>query len=162
MALPTGRSLNFTSRVVSVRLPYGLQARSFLTHFDRKGEWNKKMDEIKLFTSERFFEVWRYTVSHRQLLLRSNKNNSNSTRIEILFKNVIFMLIVPTLKNLTITLCEPSADAFPYWNIIGEGRNLYRLNADGFVGYVAAGSVSTGEDELEYDQPSGLLPGFGF
>ena len=46
-----------------------------------------------LFVSDRFFQIWRYTVSHRQLLLRSTKSDVAHTRIEILFKDVSLMLM---------------------------------------------------------------------
>ena len=120
------------------------------------------MCETKIFNSERLFEVWQYSVSHRQLLLRSNKSNLAPTRIEVLFKDIAFMMIVPTLKGLAITACEPGKENLPaYLNIAGAKKGLYRIDAEGFVGYVIAGSVITGEDELEYYQPSGLLPGIG-
>ena len=36
----------------------------------------------------RRFQIWLYSVSHGQLLLRSNRSGEFSTRIDVLFKNV--------------------------------------------------------------------------
>jgi len=40
-----------------------------------------------LFESERFFQLWRMTVSHGRVLLRSTKADGIATRIDVLFKN---------------------------------------------------------------------------
>jgi hypothetical protein len=79
-----------------------------------------------------------------------------TTRIEILFKDVSFLLIEPTLRGLNITSCVSSELPKGYdFNL--AGKPLYRIEAEGFKGYVAAGSVSVHEDEQEYEEPSTLL-----
>lgn len=109
-----------------------------------------------LFRSERLFETWTYTVSHRQLLLRSNKTNALKTRVEILFTDVSFMLITPLFRGLQISLSDPSALEFAS---VGN-KPLYQLETENFTGYVAAGSMSTHEDERGYEEPSTLLIAF--
>jgi hypothetical protein len=42
----------------------------------------------KILDSDRKFQVWKYTVGHSQLLLRSTKSPDCSTRIDVLFKGV--------------------------------------------------------------------------
>jgi len=59
------------------------------------------------------FELWRYTVSHHQLLMRSNKGNSSSTRLEVLFKDVGFMAVPPVMKGFTITRCDVNEERLP-------------------------------------------------
>jgi hypothetical protein len=117
------------------------------------------MNEKVIFSSNRKFEVWRYTVSHHQLLIRSNKHNSSSTRIEVLFKDVVFMAIPPVMNGLTITKCD-AIDDVPLANLAGlhSLKPWYRIDADRLVGYVAAGAFITNEDELGYEDASPLMP----
>lgn len=113
-----------------------------------------------IFSSDRVFEVWRYTVSHRQLLLRSNKGNSAPTRLEILFKDVAFMAVPPVMKGVTITECGAADDELPAGiNALRVSKPWYRIEADGTVGYIAAGAIVTNEDNLGYEEPSALLSG---
>ena len=106
------------------------------------------------------FEVWRYTVSHRQLLIRSNKGNSYTTRLEVLFKDVAFMALPPVMKGVTITECGTAGDELPAGlNASQVSKPWYRIEADGAVGYVAAGAVVTNEDDLGYEESSPLLSG---
>lgn len=120
-----------------------------------------KMTTNPMFASERVFETWRYTVSHRQLLLRSNKTNTANTRMEILFKNVSLMLIGPMFKGLAITICDAeSLDTFGMRAFNLGGRVLYQLETESFRGFVAAGDITVHEDALGYDDPSSLLKTF--
>jgi hypothetical protein len=93
-----------------------------------------------VFASERLFQTWRYTVSHRQLLLRSNKTNAANTRIEILFKNVSLMLIGQIFRGLTITICDAaSLNNFGMGDFSLGERVLYQLATENFRGFVVAG-----------------------
>ena len=113
----------------------------------------------RLLTSERLFEVWRYTPSHRQLLLRSNKSEGLNTRIEILFKDISVVMVVPVFSGLIISECEIKEYPVGFAHSIGD-RSLYKVESAEFIGYIVAGSVSIHEDELGYDEPSALLPSF--
>lgn len=120
----------------------------------------KAMNMNPIFSSDRIFEVWRYTVSHRQLLLRSNKENSSPTRLEILFKDVVFMAIPSVMKGVTITECGAVDDELPAgMAAFRVSKPWYRIETDGAVGYIAAGAVVTNEDNFGYEEPSSLLSG---
>lgn len=110
-----------------------------------------------LFSSPRRFELWRYTVSHGQLLMRSNKGVGAETRIEILFKDVGFMALPTLLEGLAISECAADAEGVPSRPALPPGQSWYRIESGGGDFYVAAGSVTVNEDALEYDEPSGLL-----
>lgn len=116
------------------------------------------MEEV--FRSHRLIEVWRYTVSHRQLLLRSSKDNSYSTRLEVLFKDVAFIAVPPVMRGMMITKCGTTGDELAtLLNFPQVSKPWYRIETDGFVGYVAAGSIVISEDDLGYEDPSSLLSG---
>ena len=118
------------------------------------------MSTKPIFNSNRMFEVWHYTVSHRQLLIRSNKENLSPTRLEILFKDVAFMAVQPVMRGMTITECSTTVDELPAClNASQVSRPWYRIETDGAVGYVAAGVMVTNEDQLGYEEPSSLLSG---
>lgn len=117
------------------------------------------MNEI-VFASPRRFEVWKYSCSHSQLLMRSNKENTFSTRIEILFKGVDYMSIRSLLRGITITACMPGHDDFPAdLSELSASTTIFRIASEGFTGFVAALVVFTKEDELEFFDESRLLTG---
>ena len=51
---------------------------------------------------DRKFQVWRYTVGHKQMLLRSVKSEQAGTRIDVLFKAVEYICIPTTIENIVI------------------------------------------------------------
>jgi hypothetical protein len=117
------------------------------------------MNQDSLFSSERHFQMWRYLVSHSQLLLRSAKTNTERARIDLLFKNVSVINLAATLDGIAINLVEPEVIAIPsILADVSRGRKVYQIITHGFSGYVVAGSFIFHEDEGEYYEPSALLP----
>ena len=111
-----------------------------------------------IFSSDRFFEVWHYTVSHRQLLTRSNKDNSSPTRLEVLFKDVAFMGVPTIMKGMVISECHAVSELPADLDTSRISKPWYRIEADGILGYVAAGAMVSNEDDLGYEEPSPLCP----
>ena len=107
----------------------------------------------------RKFEVWEYTVSHAQLLLRSVRNEQHATRVDVLFKNVGFVML-PT--SLTITAIEPVSAADPLVErakaeeVLRDGQTAFALRSDEQDGLVVSGSMVSAEDDREYHEPSSL------
>jgi hypothetical protein len=97
------------------------------------------------FTSDRDFQMWRYTVSHGQLLLRSVRTDVHSTRVDVLFKNVSWLDLPSTFTGLTIT----------------QGDERFALTGRDWHGSVTAGACFTAEDEGAYDDPSPFESSFG-
>lgn len=119
------------------------------------------MSSEALFSSDRLFQVWQYTVSHRQLLLRSTRDEAFPKRLEILFKAVDFMAVPPILDGLKITACSPPEGELAAASAVAGSAIWYRLESRGTTAHVAAGAMVLGEDELEYDDPSALIEDFG-
>lgn len=110
--------------------------------------------------SQRGFQVWRYLVSHRQLLLRSNKGEDNDTRVEVLFKNVTAINLPTHLDGLTIE--EPSDGdeqrlAIDFHPVLEPGQRIYRVRGLTYNGHIIAGAVFTAEDTGDYQDSSPLL-----
>jgi hypothetical protein len=110
-----------------------------------------------MYKSQRFFQLWQYTTSHNQLLLRSNKRDEYSTRIDILFKDVSVIVLQPFLEGLQVELCD-SLELPRNFNFKVGPRNLYKVVSVDTSGYIAAASMAVHEDEGEYFTPSALLP----
>ena len=52
------------------------------------------------------FQLWGYTVSHGQLLLRSTRSELRPTQIDVLFKNVGYIQLPVLLEDPEVTLSE--------------------------------------------------------
>lgn len=118
------------------------------------------MNQPSTFSSQRVFQVWRYSVSHGQLLLRSTKTAEFPTRVEVLFKSVAFMALPSLLDGLLVSECA-SADLPACLKAISVERPWYKLSSNGNPSYVAAEVFFVSEDELEYFDPSPLMDDSG-
>ncbi len=110
----------------------------------------------ELISYARHFQIWIYTVSHSQLLLRSNRSNERPTRVDILFKNVGHLDLPTVFDSLAITelsdaeIRETHAKLDP---VIRLHRKVFAVRGSGFSGLVVAGAVSWHEDEgYHYDE----------
>ena len=108
----------------------------------------------------RSFQVWSYTVGHSRLLLRSVKSIENSTRVDVLFKNVASISMPTLVENLTIEAADENTRRMLVegWELrILEGRVIFVLRGTNYQGYVVAGAMAHHEDDGEYDEPSQLM-----
>lgn len=110
------------------------------------------MEAVTEFRSGRTFRLWTYTVSHRQLLLRSLKTESHPTRIEVLVKDVRYVALPTTMEGLTFHRCDAS-EVPPELSSLSPEGPWVRVGSGGVTGYVA-GVAFVSEDELDYDDPS--------
>lgn len=100
------------------------------------------------------------TVSHAQLLLRSNPNDDELTRKEILFKGVAALKLRTRCDGLIVRIATPSEAATIREEVDlaeDDGRDCFVLESDGWRGFVIAGSVFESEDEGDYGDPSALF-----
>ena len=108
--------------------------------------------------SDRQFQLWKYTVGHKQLLLRSVKSSAYPTRIDVLFKGVSQFHLPTVLNGLFIT--EAAEIEIPGIFTLQESAALkkeikvFPVKGRDFVGYVSALAVFTHEDEAAYHSPS--------
>jgi hypothetical protein len=93
-------------------------------------------------------EWWLYTVSHHQVLLRRPKGEDYSTRVDVLFKNVAQVELVPFFDDLRID--EDTSRDF-------GSRRMFRLTGRNASGYVLAGTMVWAEEDRSYNEPSSLL-----
>lgn len=111
----------------------------------------------------REFQIWEYTVSHGQLLLRSTKANIHKTQIDVLFKNVVFIQLPARFQGLTISEIasdDPRAAAVSLGEFSLLGQTIFLVEGDAWTGVVVAGAVYFLEDESTHNDQSKLLPDF--
>lgn len=104
----------------------------------------------------RKFQVWSYSVSHAQLLIRSPKDGQNSTQVDVLFKNVSGVLLPTLFDGLTIT--EATCSEFDgLRETLSKTSKCFKLEGTNWQGAVAAGVVVWIENDAEYYAESTLL-----
>jgi hypothetical protein len=100
-----------------------------------RDEW----DEVTHgYNSARRFQMWLYEVGHSQLLLRSVKNEDQTTRVDVLFKNVHSIQLPTAMAGMSISRS-------------GQG---FALEGKDWDGRVDAGACFVAEDDGEYFDPS--------
>lgn len=112
----------------------------------------------EIFHSNRRFQIWKYTVGHSQLLLRSTKCAESPTRVDVFFKGVREIHLPTVFAGLAMA----EADAADIEDLCilrrhlpaTDGTKAFRIQGADFVGYVLAIVVAYHEDEGEYDDPS--------
>lgn len=111
-----------------------------------------------IIRSDRHFQMWRYSVSHSSLLLRSTKSDGILTRIDVLFKGVREFHLPTSFTGVSIAeayevdaknLCSLRQSFVP-----GTDRTVFKVEGADFVGYVTALIAVYHEDEGEYHDPS--------
>jgi len=111
---------------------------------------------------QRHFQMWKFTVSHGMLLLRSTKSPNHPTRVDVLFKNVA-RINMPTTFDGFIVSAASEAETQDLVQQLGtlalHRRHTFLIEGSNFRGHVVAGIVVWHEDEGEYSQPSVLTSG---
>jgi hypothetical protein len=113
-----------------------------------------------LISFEREFQLWSYTASHGQLLLRSPKAPNRPTRMDVLFTDVRSVELRTTLQNLIIeeaNASEISERPIRPAETAETGHKFYRLRSGDWIGCVVAGAVRWHEDSREYGESSTLM-----
>ena len=115
-----------------------------------------------LIRSDRIFKLWRATVGHSQLLLRSPKTSILETRVDVYFKPVEALKIRTTMQGLFVRDADADESAAVLKDcalVPTEGMNVYVVESKAFRGYVVAGVAAISEDTREFDEPSALYVG---
>jgi len=116
----------------------------------------------EIINSKRFFQLWSYSVSHSELLLRSTKSAEFPTRIDVFFKGVSALHLPEASNGLSITKAS-DADIRKLCTLrqslsFGKDVNVFMVQGADFVGYIAALIALCHEDEGEYYDPSFFAP----
>lgn len=110
------------------------------------------MNQLILDQPRRSFQVWRYSVSHGLLMLRSNMDGDFRTRIDLLFGDVYWIKIPTLLRGVRIREAsegEVNAIARSCRFETKEWRRGYLLSGSDYDGYVIAASLDLDEGRYE-------------
>jgi hypothetical protein len=111
---------------------------------------------IHLLNFERRFEVWVYSVSHAQLMLRGNRSETFTTRIDVLFKGVAAINLPTIFDGFLVT--ESTGDEVRELNLQLGSNSLVRqrtfiIRGQNFAGHVVALAMFWHEDSgFHYDE----------
>jgi hypothetical protein len=112
---------------------------------------------IQQVSFDRPFQIWIYTVGHGQLLLRSNRSNEYSTRVDILFKDVAALQLPTVFDGLVIDLASKDEAArlnVQLGSMVHSRHRTFIVRGTTFAGYVIAGAVFWHEDEGDHHDES--------
>lgn len=108
-----------------------------------------------LYSSDRRFQLWEYSVSHGQLLLRSNPTEYDHVRIELYFKGVSFISLPSSLDG--VDVLERSRDSLPGF-LARLGNDIdcraFVLKSKDEEFFVLALALFVHQAELEFFEPS--------
>jgi hypothetical protein len=108
--------------------------------------------------SNRRFELWEYSVSFSRLLLRSPRSETQPTRVDILFQNVVALGVTVIFDGLVVREATPRerARVVHKTGLRETSARVYLLEGTSANAYVVAGTVAAGEDRGEYFDASPL------
>lgn len=118
------------------------------------------MNENKLlFSSSRMFAPYDFLVSHRQLLLRSDKIKGYPSNIDVIFFGVMYMELPSTLDSISIS--EIPADQVTEKLQIYPGT-CYRIQTSNNEFYIVANDIKVFKNQLDLPETSlGVLECIG-
>ncbi|MFJ5552946.1 hypothetical protein [Streptomyces sp. NPDC093225] len=110
-----------------------------------------------LYESDRKFEVWSFSASHRQLILRSNPDRiaRTVTRVEIYFGHVEFMSTRSTYRGIAIAEAGPEEALSVAKRVPADLKSdgIYLLEGD-LLSFVISAKPAWREAECDFDAPS--------
>lgn len=118
------------------------------------------MNGTAIFESDRRFSIHSYTWGHGMLLFRSGKTNDLKTRIDVVFTDVRAMDVRAWTDGLTIEKTDAKQLEGYRSNpaeMIEIGNIVYLVSGVGWQGFIVGGGCFFKEDELNINDPSGLL-----
>ncbi|MBM7168436.1 hypothetical protein JQK87_08410 [Streptomyces sp. G44] len=113
---------------------------------------------MQIASWERNFQVWHFTFSYAQLLLRSGQRDDMDKRIDVLFSRVRHMELPHELTELTIDELPVAEKDLPVGASIEYGVPCKLFLINGGIGKIYAGDCKWHEDYEWLDAPSHFGP----
>jgi hypothetical protein len=111
----------------------------------------------EIFKSERYFTVFDYSVSHGQLLLRSDKRKGFKENIDIIFFDTNFVQLFTLFSGIIIRKVDtefnidyPSVKKY----LSHQENNMFEIESGNEKYYVGASFIKVFENELEFNETS--------
>ncbi|WP_300600645.1 hypothetical protein [Niabella sp.] len=111
----------------------------------------------EIFRSNRYFTTFDVLVSHGQFLLRSQKNESYTSNIDIIFFDTTYIQLFSRLNGLTIKM-KKGKNLTGYRSVSNylsyENNHLFEIESGEEKYYIAASFVKVFENVLEFNETS--------
>ncbi len=111
----------------------------------------------EIFKSDRYFTTFDVLVSHGQLLLRSQKNDTYYFNIDIIFFDTIYIQLFSRLNGLSIKIVSRK-DVIEYKSVSkylsDENNHLFEIESEDEKYYIAASFVRVFENKLDFNETS--------
>lgn len=111
---------------------------------------NKINDEWS-FVSDRYFVLFDFFNSHRQLLLRSIKNDNYDKNIDVIFFDVVYVQLASNLLGINILELKTKP---PEIILNSNTSNWFQLNSGIDKYYISASHVDIYENSLDFRETS--------
>jgi len=111
----------------------------------------------EIFKSNRYFTTFDVLVSHGQLLLRSQKNDSQTLNIDIIFFDTTYIQLFSKLNGISITMTNEK-NVIEYKSVSKylsyENHYLFEIISGSEKYYIAASFVKVFENALGFNETS--------
>lgn len=105
--------------------------------------------ETIVFSSERVFKIWDYSVSHRQLLLRSPKSEKQVDNVDVVFWGVEFISIPSILNGLSLRQVGEDEVVSFRPSALKKNALVIRIDAGTEHGFVEAAGCKILENQVD-------------
>ncbi|GAA3968276.1 hypothetical protein GCM10022384_19610 [Streptomyces marokkonensis] len=115
-----------------------------------------------VFSSDRTFTVWQYTIAHHsRVLLRSPRPSEADTRIDLHVGGVTAMFLRPSYERIAIR-SGTEDERNSIISLTGtapfeHGEILHMIGRDRTTGFIVGGPLQYHESHASDDEPSGFL-----
>ena len=115
---------------------------------------------MNLFTSNRKFVLFSYSISHGILLLRSGRTKTELKRIDVVFRDVRAIEVRAWFEG--IVIIESNSNSLKAFasnptSMLEVGNRVYSLRGKEWEGYILAGQMLINEDTEDFMAPSSLI-----
>jgi hypothetical protein len=104
------------------------------------------------------FELWSYSPSFNQLLIRGNMSIDFPKRIDVLFSNVAYLNLPTDFIGLTMELASPeqarSISSQSSGRSLPQSYKVFMVRGQKYEGYVVAARYAVDESTRPYNEPS--------
>jgi hypothetical protein len=111
----------------------------------------------EIFNSDRNFTTFDVLISHGQLLLRSQKNDTYTYNVDIIFFDTTYIQLFSRLNGITIKIAsEKNVIEYESVNkyLSHENNHLFEIVSGEEKYYVAASFVRVFENKLDFNETS--------
>ncbi|PYS98258.1 MAG: hypothetical protein DMF63_16525 [Acidobacteria bacterium] len=107
------------------------------------------------FKSDRYFTFFDYHSSHRQLLLRSSKDDANPRNVDVIFFDVRYIQLPTAVRGMTITVVRDGRTRYDSLSGHFDGNgSVFELKVGSDIFYIVGAFFRVYENDLDFFETS--------